>query len=368
MLKYSINNKNELLNTFFELCKIIEENNYAINLIIKTINDTLTIPEDFIESLMKRTKLDRKRSAEAICSSLIFKDEQCSYYWQKYIKGNFYILDTDIFLNNPYIKNIKIHNIPNHNDINIIDGCYLKNEILFTNKLLRDRNFRYIPSLGLLCDDIHFPVLKEKDTTWMSIAPSEILTNKHHIEEMKGNVLIFGLGLGYFPYMCSLKDNITSITIVESNKWIINLFKEYILPQFNLNIPIKIMEDDCKSLYLNKDFMNRFSSVFIDIWNNTIAGITLYIFFRENEDNLNSKINYWLEKDMYNQLEDVLAAYVLNINDLNNFDNAPEYIQILHKKIQNYFKTHDYNIENSEDIFKLLTHNRILSDIFKTPL
>lgn len=368
MLKYSVNNKDKLLNTFFELCKIIEENNYAINLIIKSINNTLTIPEDFINSLMKKLKLDRKRSAEAICSSLIFEDNICEYYWEKYIKGNFYTIDTDNFLNNPYIKNIKLNNISKHDNIHVVDGCYLKNEVLFINTLSRDRNFRYIPSLGIINHDIHFPVLKENHTTWMSIAPSEIITNKSYIDEMKGNILVFGLGLGYFSYMCSLKDNIKSITIVESNKYIIEIFKEYILPQFNSNIPIKIIEDDCKDLYVNKDFMNKFSSAFIDIWNDTISGIKLYGFFRENEDGLNLKISYWLERDMYNQLEDVLASYVLNINDLNNFKNAPEYIRVLYKKIKNYFKTHDYNILNSDDVFKLLTHNKILNDIFKTAL
>ena len=58
----------------------------------------------------------------------------------------------------------------------------------------------------------------------MSIIPNEIETMKEAIETVKGNVLVYGLGLGYFPYMISLKNDVNKITIIEKEDI---LFEEY---------------------------------------------------------------------------------------------------------------------------------------------
>ena len=50
------------------------------------------------------------------------------------------------------------------------------------------------------------------------------------VERAKGKVLTFGLGLGYFAYMCSLKEEVESVTVVEKDKSVIKLFNEIILP------------------------------------------------------------------------------------------------------------------------------------------
>ena len=59
-----------------------------------------------------------------------------------------------------------------------------------------------------------------------------------------GNVLTFGLGLGYYAYMVSEKESVESVTIVEMNEDVIQLFKKYVLPQFKNAEKIKIIKAD----------------------------------------------------------------------------------------------------------------------------
>lgn len=61
------------------------------------------------------------------------------------------------------------------------------------------------------------------DNCFMTDTPYEIETNKPAIKKANGDVLELGLGIGYFTYHASQKDNVRSITIVEKQKEIINL-------------------------------------------------------------------------------------------------------------------------------------------------
>ena len=60
----------------------------------------------------------------------------------------------------------------------------------------------------------------------MSFAPHETETSEDAVERAHGNVVTFGCGLGYFPYMVSEKENVSSVTIVEFDQKIIDFFKE----------------------------------------------------------------------------------------------------------------------------------------------
>ena len=66
----------------------------------------------------------------------------------------------------------------------------------------------------------------------MSISPNEVFTMDQPIKKAKGKVLTLGCGMGYFAYMVSLKEDVESITIVELEQSVINLFEIYLLPQF----------------------------------------------------------------------------------------------------------------------------------------
>ena len=55
----------------------------------------------------------------------------------------------------------------------------------------------------------------------MLVTPNEVHTMKADIEKAHGKVLTYGLGLGYFPFMTSRKEEVTSVTVVERSSDVI---------------------------------------------------------------------------------------------------------------------------------------------------
>ena len=89
------------------------------------------------------------------------------------------------------------------------------------NEILKDIN-EEVTSLGYFEHDYSYISLTQNKVIWMSLSPYEIETMKEDILNAKGNVLTYGLGIGYFAYMCSLKDEVETVTIVEKDKNIIS--------------------------------------------------------------------------------------------------------------------------------------------------
>ena len=64
-------------------------------------------------------------------------------------------------------------------------------------------------------EDVPFLTISKDNIIWMSITPNETWTILPAIERSFGKVITFGVGLGYYPLMCALKENVESVTIVE---------------------------------------------------------------------------------------------------------------------------------------------------------
>ena len=194
----------------------------------------------------------------------------------------------------------------------------------------------------------------------MSITPNEINTMRPYIEEAKGNILVLGLGLGYYPFTISLKDEVKKITIVELDQNIINIFNKHLLPLFPHKEKIQIIKGEAiKFLNNNKD---HYDFVFVDLWHNPEDGLPLYLRISKIAMHYkNCKFQYWLEKSL-------IALYrrcLLTIYEeaLQGYDDKA-YLEAVHPidKIINeiYFKTKNITINNYDDINNLLTDESIL--------
>lgn len=129
--------------------------------------------------------------------------------------------------------------------------------------------FSYLPKYGLLQSDVCYPVLTVKrnngDEYCMSVTPLEAELMQPAIEQAYGNVLMLGCGFGYFAYMAGLKENVTSITIVEPSADVIAFFETYILPQFPCKEKIKVVSADAFDYLKNLDD-GVYDFCFSDIW------------------------------------------------------------------------------------------------------
>ena len=340
-----INLKEEDINKLIELLKI-ENNNLKI---ISLYSEYLTNNPDYIDKkLINEFKLkydlDDTYAFYLLITSKLYLDDD-EYLKEKYIKESIKLLDINKYMNNEYYKNIIIPN----KDIGkwSFKWKYYKSyESFIYNSIELLDDFREIPKLGYFNKPFKYPCVLEDNNEWMLIIPNEIETMKKPLDLVYGNVLVFGLGLGYFPYMASIKNNVNKITIVEKDESIIKLFKDVILPQFNYSYKIEIVKCDVFD-YLNNNIKgSNYDFIFADIWHDISDGFMLYLKIKSYENIYkNIKFKYWIEDDLLSVLRRYVII-VLSSNINKNIDN--ETINKLIDNIYSYcqYESNIYNIIN----------------------
>jgi hypothetical protein len=219
-------------------------------------------------------------------------------FFDNYFNKMIHKLDANEYFNNPYYKNIKIPTKKIGNS-ELKYEKYNPFEGFVCNDIIQTKDGRQIPQIGFFETEFKFPAVFENDRIWMTITPNEIETMKEPVDRAFGNVLTFGLGLGYYAYMVSEKENVDSVTVVDLNENVINLFKKYVLPQFKNAHKIKIIKADAFD-YAQKHLANgNFDFVFTDLWHDVSDGKDMYLKMKKYE-RLSPKtvFTYWIEKSI----------------------------------------------------------------------
>lgn len=282
-------------------------------------------------------------------------------------------LDERLVLDNPYYKNINLENM-NRDDFSFKNEFLKKKLALNVSWILPDKKRElddYI-ILGCFKKGINIPMLKEGDKIWMSPTLAEQNTINPCVDKAHGHVLTFGLGIGYFPYMCSLKDNVKSITIVELNENVIDMFKECILPQFNSDIEINIIHGNMFDYY-NEEFLNKFDYIFVDVWEDNESGAAILEKLHEQYLYTKDNIDYWIEfscllsnrmlmylyfnKIAHNKYSDLLSDFKDSEDDRNFII-----------KVHRYFRKIDKTVENPDELKDYLYDIKLMREIMSTKL
>ena len=322
---------------------------------LKKVNDLFLINEKNIE--VSDTILD------FLYFSNIAKDEKQAAEIKKHINPKvFHKLDKNDYLKNPYVKNIKLDNIK-ENKYQFHKNHYEPNECILYTEIDVDSNYNEITHLGYFDDTFSYLELLDGKDIWMLITPHEINTMKKAISNAKGKVITFGLGLGYFSYMCSLKEDVESVTIIEKDKTIISLFEKHLLPQFENKDKIKIINDDALNYIDNKSF--DYDYAFIDLYKDIEDGLPLYIkMFQKAKKHSNTRFDYWIEISMLIMLRRCLIT--LLYEEKNNFEDDNTELSlydVIILKFKNILK--DYQINTFEDVKKLISFDNIKQLIYK---
>ena len=107
------------------------------------------------------------------------------------------------------------------------------------------------------------------------------------------------LVLGYYAYMVSEKENVETVTVVDTNEDVIRLFKKYILPQFKNAHKIKIIAADAFEYAQKHMIPGKYDFVFTDLWHDVSDGIDMYLKMKEYEkQSPDSIFSYWIEKSI----------------------------------------------------------------------
>jgi predicted methyltransferase len=269
------------------------------------------------------------------------------------------LLDPNDYLNDEYAKIVGFPKVIN-NEWQLTSLNYLPYEGFVYDELsIDDEFYQETTPFGFFDTTFKYLAVIQEETIWMSVIPHEINTMKKPIKDAYGNVLVLGLGLGYFPFHISNKEDVDKITIIENDEQVINLFMKHILPKFPHKEKIQIVKEDAFKYLENAA---SFDFVFADIWHNVGDGLKLYLLIKKYEATApNTKFEYWIETSLLA----MLRRQTLTVFEEQYFGGLKEkdYLRASNENDQIinaiYFATKDYQINNAKDLHDLLNEDSL---------
>lgn len=158
---------------------------------------------------------------------------------------------------------------------------------------------RIIPQIAFFDREYKYPCVLENGREWMLITPNEINTMREPVLRAHGRVLTYGLGLGYFAFMCAEKESVESVTVIEKDENVIELFERCILPSIKCSSKITVICGDAFEFAKHRAKDGNFDFIFADIWHDASDGVSAYKRFKELESLCPlAEFAYWIEKTL----------------------------------------------------------------------
>lgn len=272
-------------------------------------------------------------------------------------------LNEEDYLSNPYYQKIR----PQKDEIGKWSLEYnyfapFEGFIYQDVRIEPEYSYREITSYGYFARKVPYLILKEKNRVYMSITPHEINTMKGAVEKAHGNVVVYGLGLGYFPYMISLKDDVTSITIVEEDNNVIRLFKDMILPHFEHKEKIQLVQNDAFEYAKERMKKGNFDYGFTDLWHDEQDGLEMYVKMKNINDSLKKPVemDYWIEESLlaiFRRLVLDMASVELNGGTDADFSDRRTYFSVAENKL--HFALKDRTISSYDELHSFLSDENL---------
>ncbi len=249
--------------------------------------------------------------------TLLFKDKKSFYdslRAPKKIKdrivNSIEELDASLIEENPYIKGLRNHSFK-LNDWQLKTILLKANSLFVKEETYADQDLNEVTKLAYFCKNIEVPALFEGDRIWMSVVPHEIFTMSNSLNQCKGRVLVYGLGLGYFPLMAAMKNDVKEVIIVEKEEEPIDIFSNFIAPNFKEAKKIRIIKEDA-FVHASKIKDDEFDTIFIDIWHDAEDGISAYSSFLKIFSEFKStEVFYWIEETILTYAKRIIEILLI---------------------------------------------------------
>ena len=258
------------------------------------------ITEEMVNALTEDGYLTKEEAIVAIISEAfgidIDRGQDDREIIRSYLTPSVRMLDSKRYTENPYYKNIKISNIK-EGRWEYREESYPAYRAVIANDMMLFDGWREVPPLGFFPEEFRFPAVLEDDNEWMTLTPVDLDTSDEAIDAARGKVVTFGLGLGYYAYMCQRKPEVESITVVERSPEVIKLFLKYILPQFEHPEKVRIIEADAFDYAENAMPKEGYDLAFVDTWRDASDGYPMYERMKPFERlSPSTKFMYWIER------------------------------------------------------------------------
>ena len=297
------------------------------------------ISEEMIKSLTADGDISEVEAVRAILQeafALDYENKNDRRIIKEYLYPSVRIMDPKRYTENKYYKNIKIKNVKEDN-WELKELAYEPWRAVIANDMIIKDDFTEIPPLGFFPERFTYPAVLEDGNEWMTLTPVDLDTCDEAIERSRGKVLTFGLGLGYYAYMASEKDCVTSVTVVERSPKVIKLFEKYILPQFPNKDKIKIVNEDAFLYAENSMGKENFDFAFVDIWRDASDGSPIYKRMKPLEKLApNTEFCYWIENFLVSRLRALEFVKVFDEIESGS-ENAPKTYDEVVKRLKEPF-------------------------------
>ncbi|MDP3445180.1 MAG: hypothetical protein Q8T08_20155 [Ignavibacteria bacterium] len=259
-------------------------------------------------------------------------------------------ISSEAYQNSPYNRSIKLDVIKS-SEFTYKTERINSNELFSLSSIVYDPNRELNDSMRLVALDEPYEAafLYQNDKVWMLDAPSEAETINPYASKAFGNVLTFGLGIGYFPFMAMLNSKVKSITVIEKSRAVIDMFNTYIKPQFPTKIPFKIIEGDAFD-YFNETELEKYDYCFIDVWQSNDDGLVIIEKLLENYLPPFEKVDFWIESSCFEVMPSLILLYFEALSRNKSFRTEDKVYQRLVRKIEKFFKTIDQIIDDENKL------------------
>ena len=261
------------------------------------------IPDFISGELVKELSADGTISERDIMAALlarscgldIDKIPAHNILYKQYFFDTVHLLEKSEYENDPYYKTVDFPSIKGKR-WSFGKASYKPYEIFVCDDFKYMSEGRVVPQIGFFKENFTYPVVYENGREWMTVTPNEIKTMAPHVENAHGKVLTYGLGIGYYAFMVSLKENVSSVTVVEREDEIIEMFKKYLLPFFPFKDKINVIKSDAFEYAEKEAPKENYDFIFTDIWHDPSDGVALYKKMKNCEKfSPGATFAYWIE-------------------------------------------------------------------------
>lgn len=166
--------------------------------------------------------------------------------------------------------------------------------------------------------------LTEHNGVWMSDLPCEMVQMHDELaKHARGAVLVGGLGLGIVARMCALKDNVTSVVVVEQSSEVAQLVWPHIEPQLGGKGTLHVA--DINAVEIDH---RRYDTALLDTWQGTneLTWSSEVVPLRRRFARKIARIHCWQEQTMLTQIyRTLMGAVAVSADYFTSGACAPQY-------------------------------------------
>lgn len=271
-------------------------------------------------------------------------------------------LSVDAWQKSPYHANVSLDLVKNEHfsyETQKIAGHELFNTDVIQKDPKRELNdFMKLRAMDKNFDAIY---LYQDERDWMLDAPSEANTNDVPASIAHGNVLTFGLGIGYFIYMALCNPNVKTITCVESSKQVIEMFERFLYPQFPQDKKVTIIHGDAYA-YFNEEYLSQFDYVYTDIWQSSHDGLEAIEKLLMQYNPPLEKCDFWIEDSCEEVMWSLIYLYFDALYHNRACDCNAMYKPLM-KKIRRYFEGLDVTVTSPDTLKEYMYSRKVCREI-----